>query len=411
MPSPTVLVISYMLPPLLYPQSIQIGRLLGHLDARVIAVSGADEGEPKDPNLYPDFDAGLTARLKVPPRLILPGMLHRLGVKFFSPYGGMPDHYRWWKSKAEKAVDDYLRLSGASLQALLTFGEPMSDHLVGQRLKARLGLPWIAHFSDPWVDSPFRRPLSIVRKVNQNLERQVIELADRVVFTSLETVELVMKKYPAEWRRKARVVPHSFDPSQYPDKASAGRKDGSVIRYIGNFYGDRSPQPLFAGLQALVDMGEDIRDVRFEIIGHVPARMLFSKAYRSLPPGLLTIRPPVSYMQSLAEMINADALLVIDAAADLSVFLPSKLIDYLGACRPVAGITPPGASASLISALGGLTANPRNTEEVATMIKKLVKDVKNRDAKDQWGNDSIRSQYTIDRVGLKFGEIIAETLA
>ena len=45
-------------------------------------------------------------------------------------------------------------------------------------------------------------------------------------------------------------------------------------------------------------------------------------------------------------------LLVIDAPADESLFLPSKLIDYLPARKPILGLTPArGASADLIRAL------------------------------------------------------------
>jgi hypothetical protein len=43
----------------------------------------------------------------------------------------------------------------------------------------------------------------------------------------------------------------------------------------------------------------------------------------------------VGYQESLKLMSEADALLVIDAPADQSVFLPSKLIDYIGAGRPI----------------------------------------------------------------------------
>ena len=43
-------------------------------------------------------------------------------------------------------------------------------------------------------------------------------------------------------------------------------------------------------------------------------------------------------------METADLLLIVDAPARLSVFLPSKLVDYLGARRPILSLTPEGAA-------------------------------------------------------------------
>ena len=100
---------------------------------------------------------------------------------------------------------------------IMTFGEPMSDHLLGLRLKRRLGLPWLAHFSDPWADMSFRKRQVLANIVNRRLEAEVIQCADRIVFTSPETEALVMRKYPESLRAKCRVLAHSFDERLYPD--------------------------------------------------------------------------------------------------------------------------------------------------------------------------------------------------
>src|SRR5436305_8930216 len=86
--------------------------------------------------------------------------------------------------------------------------------------------------------------------------------ADLLAFTSRETVELVMRKYPPEWASKARVLPHSFDPSLYARDArdGGGTRDGggrggdveTVVRYTGEFYGRRTPRPLVETLRAIL---------------------------------------------------------------------------------------------------------------------------------------------------------------
>ena len=45
----------------------------------------------------------------------------------------------------------------ALAQATVSFAQPWTNHLVGMRLHRDSGLPWVAHFSDPWIDSPYQQ--------------------------------------------------------------------------------------------------------------------------------------------------------------------------------------------------------------------------------------------------------------
>ena len=50
--------------------------------------------------------------------------------------------------------------------------------LVGLRVRRTHRLPWVAHFSDPWVDSPYLRGSSWLRRIWQRMERDVVAQAD-----------------------------------------------------------------------------------------------------------------------------------------------------------------------------------------------------------------------------------------
>jgi hypothetical protein len=64
---------------------------------------------------------------------------------------------------------------------------------------------------------------------------------------------------------------------------------------------------------------------------------------------------------------------VIDAPADTSVFLPSKLVDYLAFNKPILGITPPtGASADLLRRLGSRLAGPDDETGVVAALAALA---------------------------------------
>jgi glycosyltransferase involved in cell wall biosynthesis len=302
-----------------------------------------------------------------------------------------------------------LRRSRFAPDLVVTFGDPMSDHLLGLRLAVKLALPWVAHFSDPWSDNPFRRRDLLANFVNRHCERRVIAAADRLIFTSRETVDLVMRKYPRAWREKCAVIPHSFDPTLYPPRSESD--PALVVRHLGHFYGHRTPLPLFRALRLILrDQPDALRDVRFDLIGRVPTWVKRHGAFRSLPEKLVQLLPAVSYSESVRLMANSDLLLVIDGPADLSVFLPSKLIEYIGAGVPIYGIVPPGTSANLLQRLGGRTANPRNVEHVAEALLSSLRSARDQRASAAhrpWGDPEVRAEFVAARVAQDFNAILA----
>lgn len=85
---------------------------------------------------------------------------------------------------------------------------------------------------------------------------------------------------------------------------------------------------------------------------------------------LRPLRPEVGYLDTLAR--GSGALLVIDApSCGDSIFLPSKLIENIGARRPVWPIIPPGTSAELVSEWAGgphASADPADPHAAARML-------------------------------------------
>jgi hypothetical protein len=404
-----VLAVSYALPPSLFPQSIQIGRLLYHCAAKVGAVSGKFGDDVQAMDCYPDFSQRMLFHLQVEYRPAFPPKIHRIARKFLPLYGRAPDEFKSWIPLAENAVLQQLSKSHGPGPQIVTFGEPMSDHLLGLRLKTKTGLPWVAHFSDPWVDNPFRKLFFLSNVLNRRMETSVVHTADKLIFTSQETLSLVMGKYPSALSKKAYVLPHSYDPAIYP-AAPVSSEQEIVVRYLGSFYANRTPFPLLAALEKLHQTcPELLKGVRFEFIGGIPSRMMRNRLVRSLPPSLIRFLPSVSYKESLRLMKGADLLLVIDAPAALSVFLPSKLVDYLGAGVPVAGIVPKGSSASLIQRMGGSVADPKNLPAIIEMLTRDLKECRTRkggSGSKLWGNENVRQEYAIERVEKQFLEIL-----
>ncbi|MFB9242247.1 glycosyltransferase [Massilia antarctica] len=374
-----VLAICYYAPPKLTPQAIQIGRQLYHMDAQVSLLHADDAEHSNAYDQYPDFFQRIRSLCVLNPGTLLKGRLQRIARRLYPDYGNTPDTLGRWRARAQPVA--LAHIAAERPDVLASFGVPMSDHLLALELKRATGLPWLAHFSDPWAGNPFHDYYTPkAHQVNAELEKSVIEAADQVLFTSARTLDMVMGKYPAAWRAKAAVLPHAWDMEHFPALAAApapaaqpadGRR---VIRHIGACYGARSPEPLFKALARMLErQGSALDGVRFEFVGPLQKTFLNLPALTSLPPGLVTLSGQVPYRESLRLARASDALLVIDApSATPSVFLPSKLVEYIGARRPVWGITSPGTSADLIAewaASPDACAAPDDIEAITRMLR------------------------------------------
>jgi glycosyltransferase involved in cell wall biosynthesis len=346
--------ISYAFPPQAAPRAVQVARLatFSALPIRVVCAGASDNGFQPRPGVdvvrFPDASSPWW----------------RLVKRFIY----LPDSERPWADQLARSILSQRLIDTDDV--LITFGQPMSDHLAGLALKRALGIPWIAHFSDPWSDNPYGWPNPLSRLKLRTMEESVIAAADRVLFTSQETVDLVMGKYPQAWRAKAGTMPHAFDPHGLAGEIrSATTGTTLVLRHLGNFYGRRNPLLLIQALKLLLQKQPATLDcVRFELIGRWVGHENPSPTGFGLPDGLVRFRKSIPYIDSLREMRDASALLIIDAPFEQNVFFPSKLVDYLWARRPILALTPPGTTANIVSDAGGSIVSPQNPESIAAGV-------------------------------------------
>jgi len=405
-----LLLISYSFPPIAAPESFLSAKTFACLsDEYDITVICAEAS----PRVFP-IDASLNSyvkdRFKKISKIPIPSWmkhLHSRGLasKVFLVFYQFPDRLSILTDRvAEKARSFGLE----NFDILVTWSQLHSSHLAGLVLKKQFPhLKWYAHFSDPWVDNPFNRFKWLVTPFNRVLEKRVIEGADCLLFTSQLTVDLVLKKYPPEVAKKAFVVSHPFDPSLYSTMSLRRRHPNRILfRYIGNFYGDRTPAPIYKALNVLkAEHPELLGQIRFEFVG--TNKSVFNRGEQGFNTDIVENIPPVSYRRSLEMMQNADVLLVIDAPSEESVFLPSKLVDYIGTGKVILGITPPGTSADLIRRCGGEVADPNSVPAVVRAIVETVKKIKLPSANIPCSYNNIRKEYSIDTVTEEMRRILA----
>jgi glycosyltransferase involved in cell wall biosynthesis len=405
-----LLAISWDMPPLSGPRAVQVSRTLKHLvtlgwESWVVCFGPRSDRYNQDRDLASRLKAPSGVTL-VPVRSLEERLVCRTLWRVAPPLKLLPDEKWVWIRAATRAAE---RLAAErTFDVLVSFAQPWSDHLVGLRVRRRTGLPWVAHFSDPWTDSPYVQGRPWQRRLWARMEADVVGGADALVFVNAQTADRVMRKYPAEWRRKAHVVPHGYDRDE-PVPPPATRDERLTIVHTGRFYeGARTPASLLRALAALSKQRLLASQLRVVFVGTPIA------SHRRLASSLglddvVEFTGRLSFVESARWAATADVLLVIDAPAEENLFLPSKLIDYLPAGKPILALTPPrGASADLIRALGYPVIAPEDEAAIARAVEALLAARAEGRIAASSSHDEVTRHYDIRRTASAFAEILAQ---
>lgn len=281
-----------------------------------------------------------------------------------------PDLYKGYIHKINRIALEMFQ--NKKYDAVISWSNWLTSHLPALYLKKKYpDLKWLAHLSDPWMGNPYIPRQGLTRYINQKLQNKVFESADALVFTSEIAINFSKNHTDIDIDKKSYSVPHCYDKSFY-GAASPTKSEKKVFRYIGNFYGHRTPHYLF---EALLQLNPSLLEkISIEFIGSTPDQIYNDGAYKNLPKGLVRQLKPVSYFESLKAMQEADFLLLIDAPAQESIFLPSKLIDYIGAEKPILGLTPAGVARNVLNEFGYSSAEPDNVEAISSLFEKFIRE-------------------------------------
>jgi hypothetical protein len=404
-----LLAVSWEMPPMYGPRGTQVARTLDALvshgwQSTVVCLDprrgGPNWRDGRDVQFRPGVDrVGVTS----PEEWTIVRALWRL----MPSLRDRPDPKWVWVKRAAAAAE--AAASRAHVDGLVTFAQPWSDHLVGLSVHHSTKLPWVAHFSDPWIDSPYWRGSRRQRASAAAIESRVIQNATAIVFVTDEAADLVMKKYPCELRKKVAVVPHGYEPA-----ALKGSPDGRASRalrivYTGRFYdGLRTPETLLRAIAGLNGEQPLVGALDIAFVG--PFVTGFARQARTLGiDDVVRFQDRVSPGDAQSIAAASDVLLVIDAPSDgPSPFLPSKLVDYLAFRKPILGITPlDGASASLLRQIGASIAAPDDETSIRIVLRDLLRRWREGELAVGPEFDRVAAEYDIRHTTAKFSGILA----
>ncbi|SIS47860.1 glycosyltransferase [Neptunomonas antarctica] len=269
----------------------------------------------------------------------------------------LPDRWiSWWMA----GVIGGLRTIRQNKVSLIWSTYPITTaHLIALVLQRVTGLPWVADFRDAMVDDVYPAP-GIRRRCHAWIEKKTVEACAAAVFTSPGAIALYRQRYPTMAENKWHLIPNGYNEEIFAEveadmKPEAG-KAGRALRLIhsGVLYpSERDPKPFFEAIAELKVQGL----LSVERIRIILRATEHDELYQPLIDALcindiVALEPGISYREALSEMLNADGLLIFQAA-NCNHQIPAKLYEYFRAKRPIFALTDShGDTASALRAAG-----------------------------------------------------------
>ena len=153
----SLVAVSWTMPPIVLPRSIQIARTLKALgqfgwQSEVVSTTVASNVGANIDEEFAKLYSGAYRQRHIE---------HRESVVASPPWRRVQRHFRPpdnvdesnWIERSTRYI--IRQCSQQKCDVLVTFAQPWIDHMVGIEVRRRRDVPWLAHFSDPWVDSSY----------------------------------------------------------------------------------------------------------------------------------------------------------------------------------------------------------------------------------------------------------------
>ena len=285
----------------------------------------------------------------------------------------IPDNKIGWRRSAEKKAREILE--SGEYHAIFSTAPPYTSHLVGMKLAALTDLPLIADFRDDWVGNPRHFYLTPWhRGQHVKLESRLIEESAAVTVVNRRIYDqLIVRNLGHAGYHKVSMIPHGYDPADFPQTPPV-RTDGKLrITYTGVFYDAQSPEPFLRALAQLMNRRPALRSQWVaEFVGHLSDKAQSLVKHLKLED-VVEYRGYLPHRESVARLFNADILwmTVGDRPGNESIST-GKLCEYIGARKPILGLVPDGAASEMLERYGACEiAPPDDPEAISAVLESL----------------------------------------
>lgn len=309
----------------------------------------------------------------------------------------LPEVYLLWVISSVPAGKRWVRRHAPTI--LYSRATKHASNVSGWFIKRATGLPWVAHFSDPWLG----RHLNGFQKwLAGQLERRIIRDADALVFVTAKLADRMLRPYPPV-AHKTHIIPHGYAPLAGPPTkvTGAGQRPLQAL-HAGSFIpGYRDPDTMLAGL-ALLNRSMQLEGRLLLTFVGEDTIMYQSQVDAAGLAGVVRLLPSVPFEQCQRMIDQSDLLIVLDTPGYAGIFLPTKLVEYLPYEKPILGITEANSSVhGLLRECDQFMANLHSPEDIAKVFERLLLQWQTGAWEVSDKGRSSAKEYRIDRLNEK----------
>jgi len=247
----------------------------------------------------------------------------------------IPDARKNWVKPSVEFLSDYIKKN--QIETIITTGPPHSLHLIGLKLKQRLGVKWFADFRDPWTTIGYHKQLKLTaasQKKHFRLEHEVLNSADQIIVTSENT----KREFVFKTEKPIEVITNGYDKNtvERPVKDS-----NFTISHIGSLLSERNPKNLWKAIRELVEEHQDFKQAfKLNLIGIVSDDVLKSIYEYDLKP-YVNVKGYVNHSEAIKAQMQSRVLLLIEIdSEDTKAIIPGKLFEYMVSETPILALGP-----------------------------------------------------------------------
>lgn len=229
---------------------------------------------------------------------------------------------------------------------------PFTTEFIAGLLSKRYNIPWVADYRDPVLKGDHGKGVIGQAWGIDKVDAFTIKHASKVVFTTTEALDLYKRYYPNTDHKKFSVIQNGYYDLPNIDRAQLKTEYSARltkhILYSGSIYGARNPSLILEALALLKQEGRIAAgDIKLQFQGEGLNSTVAPLIGEFALEGFVDVLPSVGFEESIKNMYQADALLLIQGEK-FNLHIPAKAYEYIASKRPIISFCPAGGATAVL---------------------------------------------------------------
>ncbi|MFH1454035.1 MAG: glycosyltransferase [Armatimonadota bacterium] len=312
----------------------------------------------------------------------------------------IPDENIAWYKPALKEAEKLLKEE--EFDAVFSTSPPETAHLIAKAIKIKYNIPWLADLRDPWAYSHYFKRSRMKNFILKMMEKNTLRYADAIVVVTEAWRATLARLYP-DLKNKIFSITNSFDEENL--KVDTGQDDRRfIMTYTGKLHKEyQDPEPFLRALKKVLEKRilEPSRvKARFYTYGYYSPDLLGMITRYNLRD-VVEVSGYIPHKESISKQLESTVLLFIDWRQPSSevysdIVSTYKIYEYLGARRPIVGISATGNIATNILKASGAAKLATDEFELEKILTEWFIEFRNKGRLEYGGNEEFIKKYNAE---------------